>query len=83
MYKEISIYSIIKMEKQDINEIYGENNIYNQEIIICIDKKYSKLIKIYTEDDFVFGHYAITQKYGTGALQIRNKQVQKKIMKCF
>jgi hypothetical protein len=33
------------MEKQDINQIYGENNIYNQEIIICIDKKYSKINK--------------------------------------
>jgi hypothetical protein len=39
------------MGKQDIDEIYGKDNIYNQEIIICIDKKYIKLIKLYLEDD--------------------------------
>jgi hypothetical protein len=39
------------MEKQDIDEIYGKNNFYNQDKHICIDNKYSRLIKLYIEDD--------------------------------
>jgi hypothetical protein len=40
------------MEKKVINEIYGENNIYNQQIIICLED-YSPVIELYNDEDGV------------------------------
>jgi hypothetical protein len=46
------------MEKQDINEIYGENNIYNQQIIICLED-YSPIIELYIDEDGVVDNWTL------------------------